>query len=188
MIEVKLQFATLDEMLEQLGGLAHQSAPVEFEETGTLDDLNGQNVEVIADGADDPEPKTTAEDETETEESGPELDANGAEWNPELHTRTKTKNADGTWRLKRGAKKAEVAAPAEPETTQETAEEPEPTEPEQPASLPEMSAQVALEKVLEEKGMAEARAVLKQFGAERLSEVTEAQTGDFITACVEAAQ
>lgn len=36
-----------------------------------------------------------------------EMDSTGAEWNPELHASTKTKNSDGTWKKRRGAGKAE---------------------------------------------------------------------------------
>lgn len=39
----------------------------------------------------------------------PETDSTGAEWNPELHASTKTKNTDGTWKKRRGAGKAEDA-------------------------------------------------------------------------------
>lgn len=37
----------------------------------------------------------------------PETDSTGAEWNPELHASTKTKNSDGTWKKRRGAGKTE---------------------------------------------------------------------------------
>lgn len=42
----------------------------------------------------------------------PETDSTGAEWNPELHASTKTKNTDGTWKKRRGAGKADE--PPEP--------------------------------------------------------------------------
>lgn len=35
-----------------------------------------------------------------------ETDSTGAEWNPELHASTKSKNADGTWKKRRGAAQA----------------------------------------------------------------------------------
>ena len=38
-----------------------------------------------------------------------DLDSTGSEWNPELHASTKTKNADGTWKKRRGAGKADDA-------------------------------------------------------------------------------
>ena len=40
-------------------------------------------------------------------EQAEETDSTGAEWNPELHASTKSKNADGTWKKRRGA--AQVA-------------------------------------------------------------------------------
>ncbi len=52
-----------------------------------------------------------------------ELDSAGQPWNPELHASTKTKVADGTWKKKRGAGKAEpepqapVGAPPPPPVT-----------------------------------------------------------------------
>ena len=48
-------------------------------------------------------------------------DSTGAEWNPELHASTKSKNSDGTWKKRRGAAVPDAppvppapAAPAEP--------------------------------------------------------------------------
>ena len=39
--------------------------------------------------------------------TGFDVDRTGAEWNAELHASTKTKNADGTWKKRRGSGKAE---------------------------------------------------------------------------------
>ncbi|WP_288076024.1 hypothetical protein [Pseudomonas sp.] len=54
----------------------------------------------------------------------PETDSAGAEWDPELHASTKTKNSDGTWKKRRGAAQAEPPAlppipPAPPAPTGE---------------------------------------------------------------------
>lgn len=48
----------------------------------------------------------------------PETDSTGAEWNVELHASTKSKNADGTWKKRRGYKETQPddrpCAPAAP--------------------------------------------------------------------------
>jgi hypothetical protein len=48
-------------------------------------------------------------------EPSDDIDSAGVVWNPDLHSRTKSKNADGTWRAKRGvAKDAPTVPEAEP--------------------------------------------------------------------------
>lgn len=39
-----------------------------------------------------------------------ELDSEGTPWNPQIHSRTKSKNKDGTWRTKRGIQEETVQA------------------------------------------------------------------------------
>jgi hypothetical protein len=64
-----------------------------------------------------PEPETPEENE---QGEAPEVDADGVEWDPELHASTKTKTQDGRWKKRRGATPkpqiADRAAPAQTKT------------------------------------------------------------------------
>lgn len=66
--------------------------------------------------ADEPEVETINYAEVEELEQGdedaPEVDSEGVEWSEELHASTKTKTADGRWKKRRGAAKAETTTPA----------------------------------------------------------------------------
>ena len=57
------------------------------------------------------------------EPAEPEVDADGVEWDGELHASTKTKTADGRWKKKRNVKKAEPEAVEEEEPVQPEAAE-----------------------------------------------------------------
>lgn len=52
-----------------------------------------------------------AQQEAIQAEDAARFDSSGAEWNPELHASTKTKNTDGTWKKRRGAGGAVTGTP-----------------------------------------------------------------------------
>lgn len=100
MVEVKLTFKDMDEMLAHLGKL-------------TVHNLAAGKVQI--DEAPAPAEPERGEQNVSEEQDAPEkpeeeLDAAGESWNPDLHAGSKAKNADGAWRRKRGVK------PAEPKT------------------------------------------------------------------------
>lgn len=47
-------------------------------------------------------PSTAAEPRIETVEYGSDLDSKGIKWDGNIHSSTRVRNADGTWRIKRG--------------------------------------------------------------------------------------
>jgi len=63
-----------------------------------------------------PSEETESEDEPEDVAHMPseEVDANGEMWNEELHSSSKAKNADGSWKKRRGAAKVSPPAPPSP--------------------------------------------------------------------------
>lgn len=80
---------------------AHNAAPVEERKLQPLSDICETLEEAAA--------------EFRAEQAAIELDGAGHTWNAELHASTKSKNADGTWKKRRGAAQAETpAAPPTP--------------------------------------------------------------------------
>ncbi|HKF95958.1 MAG TPA: hypothetical protein VKB96_15475 [Gammaproteobacteria bacterium] len=80
------------------GGLITPDAP-KFEQTGNVSSVS---VEI-------PQPPVADEGEPAPIIPG-ETDIHGREWNAEVHASTRAKNADGSWRYKRGVDKALVEA------------------------------------------------------------------------------
>ena len=80
---------------------AHNAAPVEERKLQPLSDTCETLEEAAA--------------EFRAEQAAIELDSAGHTWNAELHASTKSKNADGTWKKRRGA--------SQPATTQEATEQ-----------------------------------------------------------------
>jgi hypothetical protein len=60
-----------------------------------------------------PSEETELDDEPEDAPEG-EWDVNGEMWNEELHSSSKAKNADGTWKKRRGAAKVSPPTPPSP--------------------------------------------------------------------------
>lgn len=79
-------------------------------------------------------------DPNNPDDSG-EVDSNGMPWNPEIHASTRTKNADGTWKVQRGKAdeaKAAVEAFKAQQAPSEVESQPEPEHNETPAPAPQM--------------------------------------------------
>ena len=84
----------------------------------------------------DPEPEAQSQEDHETASEilqAVDTDSTGAEWNAELHASTKTKNADGTWKKRRGSAAAAPDPLPDPEPTRQALNAIAPTPPAPPA-------------------------------------------------------
>lgn len=83
-------------------GMEKTTSPVcEVDPTVTQDDLDSQQASLVQDSR-----EIQVEQETANDESL--VDSRGVPWNKKIHASSKEKNKDGTWRVRRGADKAEV--------------------------------------------------------------------------------
>jgi hypothetical protein len=81
---------------------AAQSKPVANNCHGAVEVLSAETVKPAVVSVPDPEQETADEDQAAVADA-PEVDADGVEWDEELHASTKTKTKDGRWKKRRGA-------------------------------------------------------------------------------------
>jgi hypothetical protein len=90
--------------------------------TAFVDNMNGNvpdheclfNTETAADVFGTPAPSSVAKQTHHYTEPSEDADTAGVSYDSRIHSRTKSKNRDGTWKVKRGIKNQDVSAPLAP--------------------------------------------------------------------------
>lgn len=103
-----------------------------------------------------------------------ELDVNGVAWNPEIHSANKTKNKDGTWRLKKGASKKDQPEPATALNDHNLLDEDDDEQAEEePVEVTMDTLKAKFTELYQEKGMEVCMNLLGRYDAKKLSALDE---------------
>lgn len=114
-----------------------------------------------------------------------DVDVNGVAWDPEIHSANKTKNKDGTWRLKKGASKSDAPiARRRPEPATEVLGQEEPAsalndhdlldrEDDEPVEITMDLLKAKFTTLYQEKGMEVCMNLLGRYDAKKLSALDE---------------